>query len=84
MLTIMKKIILLCVLTAGLSACASMFEPEMFGMPESKFKSLSPRQQEMVIKSYNERQKIRAENEVAQSLVDAVAQVGNKALDQKQ
>ncbi|HTM64102.1 MAG TPA: hypothetical protein VL360_06330 [Gammaproteobacteria bacterium] len=78
----MKKIILVSSLALALSSCA--IEPMMFGMPESQFKALPANQQNMVIKSYNERQRIKAENEVANNVIHAVSTLSDTALKNKQ
>lgn len=74
----MKKLILICMATIALSSCAS--EPTMFGMPEAKFKALPAKQQEMVIKSYNDQQKIRTENEPTMAAVNAASSLGQTAI----
>lgn len=76
----MKRIFLIAVLALTLTSCADMFEPQMFGMPEKKFKALPPKQQEMVIQSYNEREKIRAENEAVNHAISAASFLGTQAM----
>ena len=76
----MKRIILVAALALSLASCAEMFEPQMFGMSESRFKALPPKQQEMVIKSYNEREKIRTENEAINNAISAASFLGTQAI----
>jgi hypothetical protein len=68
----------LCLSAGLLTGCNS--EPQMFGMPQSQWQTLSPKQQKSVIKGYNHRKQIETQNA---PLTDAIGAVQNAVNNQQ-
>lgn len=71
----MKKLLLLIPLVLLLAAC----EPNVFGVPQSTWNTLSPEQKQQVIAGYNQRQQTDAENAPIQNAINTAGFVLNNS-----
>ena len=78
----MKRIIAAALIGLTLTACTPP-EPMYFGVPASQWKTLSPAEKKQVIKGYNQREKINAQNAPAENFISATKAVIKQKQAQK-
>jgi hypothetical protein len=60
-----------CTLSMGLISCGPPPEPQVFGVPEHVWVTLTPAERQQVINGYNTQQKINAQNAPMENVISA-------------
>ena len=72
-----------CTLSMGLISCGPPPEPQVFGVPEHVWVTLTPQERQHVISGYNTQQKINAQNAPMENVISSTAGAINNEQNMK-